>query len=309
MKIDKTLLIMAAGLGSRYGGLKQVEKMGPSGEFIIDYSIYDAIEAGFTKVVFIIKKENYEIFKETIGKRVEEHIKTEYVFQDDRYIPEKYLEKLKTREKPLGTGYAILCAKEKIEEPFAVINADDFYGRDAYIKASITLENLKYNKPYQYAMIGYAVKNTMTENGAVKRGVCEVEEGRLVKITECSIEKEENKIIATPLKKETPPFEIGEETIVSMNMSLFTPNFFPYLEEKFLEFLEENEEDLSTCEFFIPDVMFRAIKEGYATVDVLKTTSTWYGVTYKEDAKTVKENLQKLVDRGIYHKNLWKKIK
>lgn len=299
---------MAAGLGSRFGGLKQIEAMGPSGEFIIDYSIYDAIRAGFTKVVFIIKEENYEIFKETIGKRVEEHIQTEYVFQDNRYVEKEYLEKLKNRKKPLGTGYAILCAKEKIEEPFAVINADDFYGRDAFQKAAITLENLSYSKPYQYAMIGYLVKNTMTENGAVKRGVCEVNSGKLANITECSIERREDQIIATSLN-EHEEFELEEETIVSMNMSLFTPSVFPYLEEKFSEFLEANQEDLSTCEFFIPDVIFSAIKEGYATVDVLKTSATWYGVTYKEDAKLVKESLKKLVEDGEYHKNLWKEIK
>lgn len=308
MITDKTLLIMAAGLGSRFGGLKQIEAMGPSGEFIIDYSIYDAIRAGFTKVVFIIKEENYEIFKETIGKRVEEHIQTEYVFQDNRYVEKEYLKKLKDRKKPLGTGYAILCAKEKIEEPFAVINADDFYGRDAFQKAAITLENLSYSKPYQYAMIGYLVKNTMTENGAVKRGVCEVNSGKLANITECSIERREDQIIATPLN-EHEEFELEEETIVSMNMSLFTPSVFPYLEEKFSEFLEANQEDLSTCEFFIPDVIFSAIKEGYATVDVLKTSATWYGVTYKEDAKLVKESLKKLVEDGEYHKNLWKEIK
>lgn len=304
MNKDKTLLIMAAGLGSRYGGLKQIEPMGPSGEFIIDYSIYDAKKAGFTKVVFIILKENYEIFKETIGKRVEPHIRVEYAFQDNRFIPEEYLSKLNKRQKPLGTGYAILCAKEKVNEPFAVINADDFYGRDAYYKASKILDTLSENPPYEYAMIGYLVKNTMTENGSVKRGVCEVENGKLKNITESSIEKQNKKIIATSLNEGTS-FEIEEDTIVSMNLTLFTPSFFRHLEKKLNSFLEKNKKDLTICEFFMPDALFSAIKEGYATVEVVTTTSTWYGVTYKEDAEMVKENLKRLTEEGEYHKNLW----
>lgn len=304
MQDEKTLLIMAAGMGSRYGGLKQIEAMGPSGEFIIDYSIYDAIEAGFNKVVFIIKKENYKIFRETIGKRVEPHIKTEYVFQDQTFVEEKYLPLLENREKPLGTGYAILCAKNKVDSPFAVINADDFYGKDALKKASHILDGLKKEKPYEYAIVGYLVKNTMTENGAVKRGVCEVGDGKLTNIIECSIEKMDNEIIATPLNGGLP-FTIEEDVIVSMNLSLFTPSFFPYLQKKFIEFLEKNKEDLSNCEFFMPDAIFEAIKEKYATVAVHKTNSPWYGVTYKEDAPYVKEKLRELVEVGEYHNNLW----
>lgn len=308
MNKEKTLLIMAAGLGSRYGGLKQIEPMGPSGEFIIDYSIYDARYAGFTKVVFIILKENYEVFKETIGKRVEPYIKVEYAFQDNTWIPEEYLEKVEKRQKPLGTAYAILCAKEKIHEPFAVINADDFYGRDAFIKAASILDNLSEELPYEYAMIGYLVKNTMTENGAVKRGVCEVTNGKLTNIIECSIEKQGEKIIATSLN-EGDAFEVEENAIVSMNLSLFTPSFFSYLEKELKNFLEKNKENLSTCEFFMPDAIFAAIKEGYATVKVIPTNSTWYGVTYKEDTAPVKNSLKELVENGEYHKNLWNEIK
>ncbi len=301
---EKTLLIMAAGMGSRFGGLKQIEPMGPSGEFIIDYSIYDALRAGFTKVVFIIKKENYEVFRDTIGKRIEPHIKTEYAYQDNTFIPEEYSTLIENREKPLGTGYAILCAKPYIKEPFAVINADDFYGRDALEKASEVLDSLKENKPYEYAMIGYAVKNTMTENGAVKRGICEVENEKLKNITECSIEKVGKEIIATSLNEKSA-FRVEEDTVVSMNLSLFTPSFFPYLEEKLAEFLEKNKEDLSTCEFFMPDAIFASIKEGYANVKVLKTNATWYGVTYKEDAPLVKNKLKQLVEIGEYKKDLW----
>lgn len=304
MQDEKTLLIMAAGMGSRYGGLKQIEAMGPSGEFIIDYSIYDAIEAGFNKIVFIIKEENYEIFRKTIGSRVEPHIKTEYVFQDQKFVKEKYIPLLKSREKPLGTGYAILCAKNKINGPFAVINADDFYGKDALKKASNILDTLKEEGNNRYAMVGYLVKNTMTENGAVKRGVCEVTDGKLTNIKECSIEETNGEIIATPLNGGAP-FKIAEDVIVSMNLSLFTPSFFPYLQKKFDEFLEKNKEDLSNCEFFMPDAIFDAIKENYATVEVHKTTSPWYGITYKEDAPYVKEQLRNLVETGQYHKDLW----
>lgn len=305
MKENKTLLIMAAGMGSRFGGLKQITPMGPNDEFIIDYSIYDAKKAGFNKVVFIIKEENYEVFKSTIGSRVEPHIKTEYVFQNNDYVPEEYLSLLGERIKPLGTGYAILCAKDTIHEPFAVINADDFYGTDSYMTASTILDNLKEEKPYEYAMIGYNVVNTMTENGSVKRGLCKVENKNLVQITECSIEKVDEKIIATPLSGETPSFEVGENAIVSMNLLLFTPSIFPYLEKEFVKFLEKNKSDLSKCEFFIPDAMFAAIKEGYATVQVEPTSAKWYGVTYKEDADNVKSSIKKLVEDGVYPNKLW----
>lgn len=305
MKDNKTLLIMAAGMGSRFGGLKQITPMGPNGEFIIDYSIYDAIKAGFNKVVFIIKEENYDIFKDTIGARVEQHIQTEYVFQNNDYVPEEYLSILKSREKPLGTGYAILCARDAIKEPFAVINADDFYGTDSYLIASNMLEHLRQEKPYEYALIGYNVANTMTENGAVKRGICQVENSHLVGITESSIERVNDKIIATPLNGEKEPFEVKEDTIVSMNLLLFTPSVFPHLEKKFNKFLEKNKEDLSKCEFFIPDAMFAAIKENYATVLVEPTSAKWYGVTYKEDADNVKSSIKKLVKDNKYPNKLW----
>ena len=180
MNKDITLLILAAGMGSRFGGLKQIEPMGPNDEFIIDYSVYDALKAGFTKIIFLIKEENYEVFKETIGKRVEPHIKVEYCFQKNDNIPEGY-EIPKERIKPLGTAHAILCCREKINEPFAIINADDFYGRDAYFKASEFLKQSYENKEDKYGMIGYLIKNTITEYGAVKRGVCQVENNKLLK--------------------------------------------------------------------------------------------------------------------------------
>ena len=185
MSKNKTLLIMAAGMGSRFGGLKQIEPIGPNQEFLIDYSIYDAIIAGFNKVVFIIKKENYDIFRETIGKRVEPHIKTEYVFQTNDNIPLKYQEKLKDREKPLGTAHAIYCAKDKINEPFAIINADDFYGRDAYIKAANSLDKIDDDN---YGLIAYKLGNTLTPNGSAKRGVCKIDDNNnLISLTESNV--------------------------------------------------------------------------------------------------------------------------
>ena len=304
MKKDITLVILAAGMGSRFGGLKQITPLGPNGEFIIDYSVYDAIEAGFSKIVFLIKEENYEIFKETIGKRVEPHINVEYCFQKNDNLPVGYTLP-EDRVKPLGTAHAILCCNEKVKEPFMIINADDFYGRDAFIKGAEFLKNVTEEKPYSYGMVGYLVKNTITENGSVKRGVCEIKEDKLVSIIESSIEKKDNKIIASPLDGNAS-FEVREDDTVSMNMLLFTPSIFTYIEDHFKEFLDNNQDNLEKCEYLIPDVLFQAIKENYATVTTLKTTATWYGVTYKEDADYVKESLKRLVEEKEYPQDLWK---
>lgn len=302
MNKDVTLVILAAGMGSRFGGLKQIAPLGPNGEFIIDYSVYDAIKAGFNKIIFLIKEENYELFKETIGSRVEHHIKVEYCFQKNDNLPAGY-SLPDSRVKPLGTAHAILCCRDKVHEPFMIINADDFYGRDAYTKAVEFLRNTKEN---EYGMVGYLVKNTMTENGAVKRGVCEVKDNYLTKLIESSIEKVDGKIIATPLSKEKP-FEVSEDDIVSMNMLLFTPTIFDYIEKNFQEFLDTNKDNLEKCEYLIPEVLFKAIKENYATVKTLKTTATWYGVTYKEDADSVKKALKELAATGEYPNHLWEK--
>ena len=306
MKKDITLVILAAGMGSRFGGLKQITPLGPNGEFIIDYSIYDAIQVGFTKVIFLIKEENYEIFKETIGARVEPHIPVEYCFQKNDNVPEPYQSMLKDRQKPLGTAHAILCCKDNVHEPFMMINADDFYGRDAYEKGAQFLKGLKDEKPYPYGMIGYLVKNTITENGTVKRGVCEVDGKKLIKIIESSVGRvEDGRIMAKPLDESLEEFEVQEDDTVSMNMLLFTPSIFSYLEDHFEAFFEKNKDNLEKCEYLIPDVLFETIKEGYSTAEVLKTTATWYGVTYKEDADGVKSALKGLVDKGEYPNHLW----
>lgn len=306
MNKNITLVILAAGMGSRFGGLKQITPLGPNEEFIIDYSVYDAIKAGFNKIVFLIKEENYDIFKETIGARVEPHIHVEYCFQKNDNVPEAYKEKLKGREKPLGTAHAILCCKDNVAEPFMMINADDFYGRDAFVKGAEFLKNETDEKPYPYGMIGYLVKNTITENGAVKRGVCNVENGHLTKLTESSVGRiESGKIIAKPLDETLPEFEVNEDDTVSMNMLLFTPSIFKYIEDNFEEFLEKNKEKLDKCEYLIPDILFKTIDENYATCKVIPTTATWYGVTYKEDAESVKEALKNLVETGEYPNHLW----
>ena len=301
MKKDKTLLIMAAGMGSRFGGLKQIEPVGPNGEFIIDYSIYDAIEAGFTKVVFIVKEDFYESFRETIGKRVEPYIKVEYAFQNDDYIPTRFKPLLKKRTKPLGTAYAIYCAKDKIKEPFAVINADDYYGKDAFLKASEYLDDIIYN---HYGVVGYKVGNTLTPNGAAKRGVMEVADNKLLRITESKVAPKRNKIIAAPLHSSNGK-EIDEDTLVCMNLLLFSPDLFDILSDELYLFLSLHQKNLDDYEFQIPDVLDTCLKKNIKTIDVINTTSTWYGMTYKEDKETVEKALRELTSAGVYPQHLW----
>lgn len=303
MKKDVTLVILAAGMGSRFGGLKQIEPMGPSDEFIIDYSVYDAIKAGFNKIVFIIKRENYELFKETIGKRVEPHIKVEYAFQELNNLPKGW-DIPSGRMKPLGTAHAVLCAKDYVNEPFAMINSDDFYGRDAFIKAYEYLSNTD-NDSSKYGMIGYMVANTLTENGSVKRGVCEVDSNNYLKsITESKIEKIGNEIVASPLDG-SDSFTVNSDDTVSMNFLLFTPSIFGYIEECFSKFFIDNKEDLLTSEYLIPDVVSNLIKNGKASMKVIRTTASWHGVTYREDTPDVKNSIKKLVEEGEYEENLW----
>lgn len=303
MKKDVTLVILAAGMGSRFGGLKQIEPMGPSDEFIIDYSVYDAIKAGFNKIVFIIKRENYELFKETIGKRVEPHIKVEYAFQELNNLPKGW-DIPSGRMKPLGTAHAVLCAKNYVNEPFAMINSDDFYGRDAFIKAYEYLSNTD-NDSSKYGMIGYMVANTLTENGSVKRGVCEVDGNNYLKsITESKIEKIGNEIVASPLDG-SDSFTVNSDDTVSMNFLLFTPSIFGYIEEGFSKFFIDNKEDLLTSEYLIPDVVSNLIKNGKASMEVIRTTASWHGVTYREDTPDVKNSIKKLVEEGEYKENLW----
>ena len=300
MNKDLTLVIMAAGMGSRFGGLKQIEPIGPNKEFLIDYSIYDAIKAGFKEVVFIIKKENEEIFKETIGKRVEGKIPVKYVFQEISNLPVDM--DLSQREKPLGTGHAIYCCKDVVTNPFAIINADDFYGRDAFLKIAEFLNNTNDDC---YGVVGYNIANTLTENGSVKRGVCYAENGYLTSILESKVEKVDGTIVASPLNG-SDSFEVTPDTLVSMNMLGFTPKLFDYLEKEFIKFLNDPNTDLEKGEFLIPEVLQTSIKEDNKKVKVLNTDAVWYGVTYKEDKEYVVEGIKGLIDNGTYPYNLWK---
>lgn len=293
-----TLVIMAAGMGSRFGGLKQIEPVGPNGEFIIDYSIYDAKRAGFNKVVFIIKEENYDVFKETIGKRVDKYIDVEYVFQTNDNVPVKIPEE---RKKPLGTAHAILCCKNVVKENFAIVNADDFYGYDAFKKIGDFLKcDLNEN---EYAVVGYNILETMTNFGSVKRGVCEINNGYLTRLTESIIEKDNDKLVGKTLENNENIY-VDKNTVVSMNMLGFTPKLFEYLENGFEEFLKSH--DLMTCEYLIPTEVNRYLNKGLVNVKVLNTTSTWYGITYREDLNILKTELNKLIESGVYPNNLWK---
>lgn len=305
MKNDKTLLIMAAGMGSRFGGLKQIEPVGPNKEFMIDYSIYDAIIAGFTKIVFVIKKDNYDVFKETIGSRIEPYINVEYCFQDINALPIGF-ELPEGRIKPWGTAHAILAAKNVIHENFAIINADDFYGREAFLDVANFLNKLESDN--QYAVIGYEVDHTLTENGSVKRAVLDANAGMLNKLTESSIEKKDGLIVASPLSGE-PSFIIEKDTPVSLNMFGFSPSIFKHIEDNFIPFLEENINDRTTCEYLIPDLVSKLMKENTVTVQMIPTKARWQGVTYKEDTSKVIEMIQREISLGKYQEDLWEKLK
>lgn len=297
-----TLIIMAAGMGSRFGGLKQIEEVHDNGEFILDYSIYDAIKNGFDKIVFIIKKDNYDIFRNTIGKRIEEQVDVKYVFQDNSYVP-KGISIPSDRVKPLGTGHAILCCKDIVDDNFMVINADDFYGNDAYLRASKFIK--KEHAVNSYGMIGYKVNNTLTINGEVKRGICSSKGGFLSSIVESKIYSEGDLIIAETLDNKEKII-LRNDTLVSMNMFIFTPTIFDCLEKSFLLFLENNRNNLNDCEFFLPSVVEELINEEIVTVEVLPTVSVWKGITYKEDKELLVNHINELVCNGTYPDNLWR---
>jgi len=299
--MQPTLVVLAAGMASRYGSMKQVQGFGPSGETIMEYAIYDAIEAGFGKVVFIIRSEFLDMFKETFGIKLEGKIKVDYAFQEltkfvgDRQIPDE-------RKKPWGTAHAVLCCKGLLNEPFAVINADDFYGRDGFVKAYdfLTKEVADDN----YAIIGYQLKKTLSDNGSVSRGVCKVDENNnLVDINErTKIYRNREDIIT--YEDENGLHEVSEEATVSMNFFAFAPKFIDQCENYFGEFLNK-EITNPKGEFFIPLVVDKVVKSGEANVKVIPTSSQWFGVTYKEDAPDVKASVDKLVADGEYPNSLW----
>jgi NDP-sugar pyrophosphorylase family protein len=298
--MQPTLLILAAGMASRYGSMKQTEGFGPSGETIMDYSIYDAIRAGFGKVVFIIRKDFAEEFKAIFEPKLKGKIKTEYVFQEmDSYLGE--LKAPEDRTKPWGTAHAVLCAKETINEPFAVINADDFYGRDSFVKAADFLNHKCSEK--QYAIIGYELAKTLSEHGTVSRGVCEVDANHnLVGIKErTKIYRDGDEII---YEDETGKHTVPFNSSVSMNFWCFHPALFPVTQQLFLQFVKDNNTNIK-AEFFIPIIAEDFIENRDGHISVIPTFAKWFGVTYKEDAPVVKACVDKLVTDGEYPASLW----
>jgi UTP-glucose-1-phosphate uridylyltransferase len=302
MKNNKpTLVILAAGMGSRYGGLKQMDVFTPKGDTIIDFSLFDAIQAGFGKVVFVIRESFKAEFKANFDKKLEGKIKVEYVYQELENVPEKYIN-LK-RIKPWGTGHALLMTKNNIKENFAIINADDFYGREAFISIANQLKNTDKNS-CSFSMVGYSLKNTLSEYGYVSRGECTIDENGFLKdvIERVRIEKIHGVLKSENEQKEMIP--IDENTIVSMNIWGFTPKCFEFAESYFLEFLEENKEELK-AEFYLPTIVNNMLKKDKATVKILQSDSKWFGVTYHNDKEKVEKEIQKLIEQKVYPTKLW----
>lgn len=300
-----TLLLLAAGMGSRYGGLKQLDGLGPNGETIMDYSIYDAIKAGFGKIVFVIRKDFEDDFRQKVLSKYEGHIPAEVCFQAMDKLPEGFTVP-EGRQKPWGTNHAVMMAKGLIHEPFCVINCDDFYNRDAYMVMGKFLSELPEGSKNRYSMVGFRVGNTLSENGTVARGICSKDnEGHLTEVVErTEIMRVDGKVCYKD--EEGKWVAVEDNTPVSMNMWGFTPDYFEYSDEYFKEFLSDakNMENLK-AEFFIPLVVNNLIHEGTATVKVLDTTSKWFGVTYAADRQATVDRIKKLIEEGVYPNRLF----
>ncbi len=297
-----TLVIMAAGMGSRFGGgIKQLAPVGPNDEIIMDYSIYDAVKAGFNKVVFIIRKEIEDAFKSMIGDRIAKNVNVEYVFQETSDIPEKF--KNADRTKPWGTGHAILCTKGVVNEPFAIINADDYYGKEGFVKLynHLTAETAQ-SDILNFSMVGFILKNTLSDNGSVTRGVCNVgEDGKLIDVNETyNIRREGDKVLAG----EGETFEVSEDAYVSMNMWGCPAEFINVLDDEFNKFLEKNSKDLK-AEFLLPFVIDDLLKDGKGDCAVLESRDKWFGVTYAADKQAVTDSIKQLITDGVYPEKLW----
>ena len=299
--MSTTLVVLAAGMGSRYGGLKQIDPIGPNGEVILELSVYDAIQAGFDKVVFIIKKAIEKEFKEAIGDKLSKQVQVEYVFQDFACVPEGF-KVPEGREKPLGTAHALYCCKDVLDGPFAVINSDDYYGQSCFKTLYDFLNNEA--SEHHYAMVGYVLHNTLTDHGSVARGRCIVENGKLVNVIErTKIEKRDGKV---QLFLDNEWQDIDPNTLVSMNMWAFTPDIIDEITKKFEEFQKVLENDPMKGEFYIPNVVGELLREHKCDVKMLESHDKWYGVTYQEDKESVKEGIASLYKKGCYPEPLWK---
>lgn len=309
VKKDRSLVIMAAGLGSRFGGIKQLEPVGPKGEIIMDYSIYDAVEAGFNKVVFVIRKDLEEEFKRTIGNRIEKKVNVAYAYQELEDVPDRYKGRWKERKKPWGTGQAVLCCKDIVKEPFLVINADDYYGKEAYRVIYNALscweeENATESEIMDICMAGFVLKNTLSENGTVTRGVCSVNESSMLTDIEETYDIAEKKGYAAGLR-DGKEIEISLDSTVSMNMWGFPPQFLGRLEKGFEEFLENLDGNEWKREYLIPQIIGDMLKKKEVQVKVLPSHDRWFGVTYKEDKAAVVEAIRSLIQKGMYPENLY----
>ena len=296
--MEKTLVVLAAGMGSRFGGMKQTYPVGPNEEFIMDYSVYSAIKYGFTKVVFVIREEFLDLFESTIGKRLEGKIKVGYAFQKLEDIPEGFTVP-EGREKPWGTAHAIYCARNEIEGNFGVITADDFYGDKAFEDLSKALDT------NNYSVIGYHLADTLSENGAVKRGVIKSQDGIISEIVESSCVLDGDKVQCTPLDTNKEQFYVDRNNSCSMLMNGFTTDILTKIGNDMRNEFENNKDNLLDYEMLLPDTMDESIKEGKTILDI-PTDSIWVGMTYKEDAEYLKKFIQEEINKGVYPENLWK---
>lgn len=300
--MEKTLVVMSAGMGSRFGGLKQIEPVGPNGEFIIDYSVYDAKRAGFKRIVFVIKKEIEDIFKETIGKRVDGKIKVEYAFQNIEDVPSGKEYIATKREKPWGTVQAVLCAKNYVPGNFVVINADDFYGYDSYLKSAEFLDSS--TKENEYAAINFPYNVTASKFGSVKRAVCYPKEGEIKKLVESKITTMDGYALCEPLNG-AESFQIELDHPVAVNMFAFKNNFFKHLEDYFNNYFKNSDEFILNNEALLPELIKEKLDNNEIILQNIVSNSTWLGMTYRDDLELLKDNIKKLIEKGEYPEKLW----
>lgn len=300
--MPNTLVVLAAGIGSRYGGLKQMDPIGPSGEFILDYSVYDALQADFSKVVFVIRKDIENDFRSVVGRRIEARVETRYLIQELTDVPSGF-EVPNERAKPWGTGHAVLTCRDAVDEPFGVINSDDFYGRESYAVLSDFLTKTQ-EQPSAYAMVGFVLRNTLSDHGTVARGICRSDpEGNLQDVVEhTKVERVDDE--ARSMRADGSWEALSGESVTSMNYWGFKPSVFDHLSRKFGMFLEERGTD-PKAEYFMPTVVNELIREEAATVRVLRSNSRWFGVTYPEDKQAVMQRIRELIDVGEYPEDLW----